>query len=231
MLKPASGLPRKIARRVLCLGAHCDDIEIGCGGTILRLLREEPGCVIYWNVFSCTPLRKREAVKSAELFLEGAKSKKVLFRNHRDSYFPIQYKKIKAEFEELKSRFAPDLILTHYRDDLHQDHKAISELTWTTFRDHLILEYEIPKYDGDLGRPNLFVPLPAATCERKVELLLEGFPSQRDRRWFTPDTFWALLRLRGVEAGSPSGFAEGFHCHKAVLGPIMPGGPRAVAGP
>jgi len=217
MLKPASGLPRKIARRVLCLGAHCDDIEIGCGGTILRLLREEPGCVIYWNVFSCTPLRKREAVKSAELFLEGAKSKKVLFRNHRDSYFPIQYKKIKAEFEELKSRFAPDLILTHYRDDLHQDHKAISELTWNTFRSHLILEYEIPKYDGDLGRPNLFVGLDRETCERKARYICQSFASQRPKQWFTADTFLALQRLRGIESNAPDGFAEGFHCRKLLL--------------
>lgn len=217
MLKPAIGRPTTIARRVLCLGAHCDDIEIGCGGTILRLLQEEPDSEIYWNVFSCTLVRKREAMKSAWLFLEGAKSKKVVCRNHRDSYFPTLYKNIKTEFEKLKNQFAPDLIFTHYRHDLHQDHKVISELTWNTFRSHLILEYEIPKYDGDLGSPNFFVGLDRETCERKARYICQSFVSQRTKQWFTADTFLGLQRLRGIEANAAGGFAEGFHCRKIVL--------------
>jgi LmbE family N-acetylglucosaminyl deacetylase len=217
MLGPAIGKPRKFARRVLCLGAHCDDIEIGCGGTILRLLREEPGREVYWKVFSSTPVRKREAAKAAELFLHGARSKKVVIRNYCDSYFPSLQGRIKAEFERLKKEFAPDLIFTHYRNDLHQDHKVISELTWNTFRSHLILEYEIPKYDGDLGAPNFFVSLDRQTCERKARYICESFASQRAKHWFTADTFMALQRIRGVESNAVEGFAEGFHCRKLVL--------------
>jgi LmbE family N-acetylglucosaminyl deacetylase len=217
MLRPAIGKSKKFARRVLCLGAHCDDIEIGCGGTILRLLREEPTCEIYWKVFSSTPIRRREAVKSAILFLRGAKSKKVVIRNYRDSYFPSLQRHIKVEFERLKKEFAPDLILTHYRHDLHQDHRLINELTWNTFRSHLILEYEIPKYDGDLGTPNFFVALDRETCERKAKYICESFASQRTKHWFTADTFLALQRIRGVESNALDGYAEGFHCRKLVL--------------
>jgi LmbE family N-acetylglucosaminyl deacetylase len=217
MLGPVGGASRKFSRRVLCLGAHCDDIEIGCGGTVLRLLREEPGCEIYWKVFSSTPIRKREAVKSAGLFLAGAKSKKLVINSFRDSYFPSLYGRIKAEFEKLKKEFAPDLILTHYRHDLHQDHRLVSELTWNTFRSHLILEYEIPKYDGDLGAPNFFVGLDRRTSECKAKYICDSFASQRTKHWFTAETFLALLRLRGIEANSPDGFAEGFHCRKLVV--------------
>jgi LmbE family N-acetylglucosaminyl deacetylase len=217
MFGPSIGKTQKFARRVLCLGAHCDDIEIGCGGTILRLLREEPGCKIYWQVFSSTPVRKREAIKSAGLFLDGAQSKKVVIRSYRDSYFPSLHGRIKGEFERLKKEFAPDLILTHYRHDLHQDHRVISELTWNTFRNHLILEYEIPKYDGDLGAPNFFVGLDSATCERKAKYICESFASQRTKQWFTADTFLALQRLRGIESNALKGFAEGFHCRKLLV--------------
>lgn len=217
MLRPAIGSPRKFARRVLCLGAHCDDIEIGCGGTILRLLREEPGCEIYWKVFSSTAVRRREAIRSAGLFLGGAKSKKVVIRNYRDSYFPSLHRRLKVEFETLKKEIAPDLILTHYRHDLHQDHRVICELTWNTFRSHLILEYEIPKYDGDLGAPNFFVALDRETCERKAKYICESFGSQRMKQWFTADTFLSLQRLRGIESNASDGFAEGFHCRKLVL--------------
>jgi len=213
----AIGISLKFARRVLCLGAHCDDIEIGCGGTILRLLREEPGREIYWKVFSSTPVRRQEGVKSAALFLNGAKSKKVVIGNCRDAYFPSLYRRIKGEFEALKEQFAPDLILTHYRYDLHQDHRAICEHTWNTFRSHLILEYEIPKYDGDLGTPNVFVGLDRETCERKAKYLCQSFASQRTKHWFTSDTFLALQRIRGVESNALGGFAEGFHCRKLVL--------------
>lgn len=211
------GSPAKPLRRVLCLGSHCDDIEIGCGGTILRLIRENPEIEIYWKVFSSTPVRKREALQAASLFLAPVKKKKVVVRNYRDGFFPSLHTQIKGEFEKLKKDFVPDLILTHYRHDLHQDHRVICELTWNTFRSHLILEYEIPKYDGDLGVPNFFVGLDRAICERKAKHILDAFASQRGKQWFTPDTFLALQRLRGIEANSPGGFAEGFHCRKLVL--------------
>ena len=203
-------------RRILCLGSHCDDIEIGCGGTILRLLREHPEVEIYWLVVSSTPVRRREAARAASLFLAPAKKKKVVIRNYRDTLFPSQQARIKGEFEKLKKTFSPDLILTHYRHDLHQDHRVICELTWNTFRSHLILEYEIPKYDGDLGAPNFFVGLDRATCERKAQHILDSFVSQRPKQWFTAETFMGLQRIRGIEANSPGGYAEGFHCRKLV---------------
>jgi LmbE family N-acetylglucosaminyl deacetylase len=211
------GSARQPLRRILCLGSHCDDIEIGCGGTILRLLRENPGIEVYWKVFSSTPVRKKEAVRGAKLFLEAGKKKKVAIHKYRDRFFPSYQAQIKGEFDKLKKEFAPDVVLTHYRHDLHQDHRVICELTWNTFRSHLILEYEIPKYDGDLGTPNFFVGLDRATCERKAEHILEAFASQRDKQWFTADTFMALQRLRGIESNSPGGYAEGFHCRKLVL--------------
>jgi LmbE family N-acetylglucosaminyl deacetylase len=204
-------------RRILCLGAHCDDIEIGCGGTILRLLRENPECEIHWQVFSSSPVRKREALKGARLFLGPAKSKKAVVRNYRDGFFPTLHPRIKMEFEKLKNKFIPDLILTHYRHDLHQDHRVICELTWNTFRNHLILEYEIPKYDGDLGQPNFFVPLEQDTYKKKISYITQAFETQRAKRWFEPETFLALMRLRGMECVSPSGYAEAFYCRKLVL--------------
>jgi len=204
-------------RRILCLGSHCDDIEIGCGGTILRLLREHPGAVIHWNVFSSTPIRKREALRAADVFLAEAKEKKVAIKKFRDSFFPSLHARIKGEFEKLKQEFNPDLVLTHYRHDLHQDHRVINELTWNTFRNHLILEYEIPKYDGDLGAPNCFVALDRFTCDRKAKYILDSFPSQRTKQWFTADTFLALQRVRGIESNAVGGYAEGFHCRKLVL--------------
>jgi LmbE family N-acetylglucosaminyl deacetylase len=211
------GSAERPLRRILCLGSHCDDIEIGCGGTILRLLREHPEVEIYWIVFSSTPDRKKEAVRAENLFLALAKKKKVVIRNYRDTLFPSQQAQIKGEFEKLKKTYAPDLILTHYRHDLHQDHQVICELTWNTFRSHLILEYEIPKYDGDLGAPNFFVGLDRATCEQKAKYICETFVSQRTKQWFTADTFLALQRLRGIESNVSHGLAEGFHCRKLVL--------------
>jgi len=224
------GRPREGAYRVLVVGAHADDAEIGCGGTVLHLIGQGLPLRVTWVVLSAGGAREREAHGSAAAFLKDAEQADVVVRSFRDGFFPWLGAEIKELFETLKP-VEPDLILVHRRDDAHQDHRLVAELTWNTFRDHLILEYEIPKYDGDLGQPNLFVPLPAAACERKVELLLEGFPSQRTRRWFTPDTFWSMLRLRGIEAGSPSGFAEGFHCRKAVVGSIMPGGSRPASHP
>jgi LmbE family N-acetylglucosaminyl deacetylase len=217
MLRLTLGEPGKPPRRILCLGAHCDDIEIGCGGTILRWLQEDPQREIYWLVFSSNPVRKREAIKGARLFLEGAKSRKVVIRNYRDSFFPTLHRQIKMEFEKVKKEFVPDLILTHYRHDLHQDHRVICELTWNTFRNHLIMEYEIPKYDGDLGAPNVFVGLDRETCERKAKYICGSFASQRGKQWFEAETFLALQRLRGVESNAPDKYAEAFHCRKLVL--------------
>lgn len=204
--------------RLLCLGAHADDIEIGCGGTLLRLFAERPDTEVCWAVFSGTELRRAEAEASARDYLSALRaSAAVTVHDFREGYFPAEIAAVKDEFEKLKRAFQPGLILTHYRDDLHQDHRILSELTYNTFRDHLIWEYEIPKYDGDLGNPNLFLPLEEAHCRRKVAGLLERFTSQRERVWFTADTFMAMMRLRGVGCHAPSGFAEAFYCRKAVL--------------
>ena len=203
--------------RVLCLGAHSDDIEIGCGGTILRMMTEVPNVEVRWVVLSARGARKQEAVASAKRFLRAAGRKRIVVKQFKESFFPYVGDKIKAFFEQLKVEFDPDLILTHYRHDLHQDHRVVSDFTWNTFRDHLIWEYEIPKYDGDMGVPNVFSPLSRGVCAEKIGLLMEGFGSQRSRRWFTDDTFWAILRLRGVEAGSVSRFAEAFYVRKLIL--------------
>jgi LmbE family N-acetylglucosaminyl deacetylase len=202
--------------RVLCLGSHSDDIEIGCGGTVLRLLEDNPNCEIYWVVFSATAERRREALKGAQLFLKGAKTKRVLVQEHRDSFFPFVGDRIKEDFERLKKEFVPELILTHYRHDLHQDHRLISDLTWNTFRNHFILEYEIPKYDGDMGCPNFFVPLDESILRRKMAYVFKTFRTQSQKPWFTEDTFRAVLRLRGVESNAPGKYAEAFYCRKLV---------------
>jgi len=210
--------PAGPAFRVLCLGAHSDDIEIGCGGTLLSLLNDCDHAVVRWVVFSSSEIRAREARQSASAFLARALEQEIIVKSYRDGFFPFQGEKIKEDFEVLKREFHPDLIFTHFRDDRHQDHRLISDLTWNTFRNHLILEYEIPKYDGDLGQPNCFVPLEATVCSRKTEILIECFKSQQSKRWFDRDTFMALLRLRGMEANSPTRFAEGFYLRKVVLG-------------
>jgi len=206
-----------VPRRILALGAHADDIEIGCGGTLLRLLAERPGTEVHWAVFCATPEREREARASAAAFLRDAGRSTVDVLGHRDGFLPYSGAAVKDAFEELKRRFTPDLVLTHHRHDLHQDHRLVSELTWNTWRDHLVLEYEIPKYDGDLGAPNFFCPLPAATLERKVALVLEHFRSQAGKHWFTPELFRALPRIRGMECVAPEGVAEAFYCRKAVF--------------
>jgi LmbE family N-acetylglucosaminyl deacetylase len=202
---------------VLCLGAHADDVEIGCGGTLLALVAAHPDVRVNWVVFSGSEQRAYEAKASAARFLEGAAEAHVETKHFQDGFFPYIGSDVKQFFETLKHRSAPDVIFTHFRDDRHQDHRVISELTWNTFRDHLILEYEIPKYDGDLGHPNLFVHLNEATCKRKVRGILEAFQTQRNRHWFTEDTFMSLLRIRGIEAAAPDGYAEGFYCRKAVF--------------
>jgi LmbE family N-acetylglucosaminyl deacetylase len=203
---------------VLCLGAHCDDIEIGAGGTVARLVEEHPGLSVTWVVFCSTDLRAREARASAEAMLAGVKAKDIVVKAFRDGFLPYQGGEVKEAFEALKIRATPDLILTHYRGDLHQDHRLVSELTWNTFRDHFILEYEIPKFDGDLGAPGVFVPLDEAQVRRKTDHVLRSFPSQAARSWFTEETFRAILRLRGVESNAPGGYAEAFYCRKLILG-------------
>jgi LmbE family N-acetylglucosaminyl deacetylase len=208
--------------RILCLSAHSDDIEIGCGGTVLRLLEERPASEVHWVVFSANGARESEARASAESFLTGARAKAIVTKSFRESYFPAAWTEIKDFFEETRRAFEPDLVLTHHPRDLHQDHRVVAELSWNTFRNHLVLEYEIPKYDGDLGNPNFFVPLEQDVCRRKVRNVLVSFPSQASKPWFREDLFLALMRLRGMECHAPSGYAEGFCCRKAVLG--GPGG-------
>ncbi|MBW8889561.1 MAG: PIG-L family deacetylase [Fibrobacteres bacterium] len=201
-------------KTVLALGAHCDDIEIGCGGALLRLLKENPGLEVYWIVFASNPVRKSEAEKSAGLFLAGAAKAEVRVHAFRDGFLPYHGIEVKEAFEVLKAQVNPDLILTHYRQDLHQDHRLISELTWNTWRNHLIWEYEIPKYDGDLGVPNVFVELPESVFRRKVELIREGYPTQWGKNWFSEDTFLGLMRIRGMECQAESSYAEAFYGRK-----------------
>jgi LmbE family N-acetylglucosaminyl deacetylase len=202
-------------KRILALGAHPDDIEIGCGGTILRLAGEPRELELLWVVFAATPERAAEARASAKAFLEGVPTTKVVVRDYRDGFLPYSGSAVKDEFEALKREFSPDLIFTHYRDDRHQDHRLVSELTWNTWRDHFILEYEIPKYDGDFGSPNFFAALPASNLDRKIDLILRHFPSQAAKPWFTADLFRAVARIRGMECTAPEGLAEGFYARKA----------------
>jgi LmbE family N-acetylglucosaminyl deacetylase len=202
---------------VLCLGAHCDDIEIGCGGTILRLIAEQKVARVDWVVFSGNELRAAEARRGAEYFLAGVGQRNVEVHSFRDGFFPYVGAEVKGEFEKLKQRINPDVVFTHHRHDLHQDHRLLAELTWNTFRNHLVLEYEIPKYDGNPFEPNTYVTLDEGTCRRKVDGIMAAFASQANKGWFTPDTFMATLRLRGVECASPTKFAEAFVCRKMVL--------------
>jgi LmbE family N-acetylglucosaminyl deacetylase len=201
---------------ILCLGAHSDDIEIGCGGTLLHLKKAYPRVKFHWVVLSAEGLRGNEAAKAAELFA-GDSEHSVTLKNFRDGFLPYVGAEVKNFFEETRKRVNPDVIFTHWRGDAHQDHRLISELTWNTYRDHLILEYEIPKYDGYMGRPNLFVPLEAPLVEHKVDYLFQAFQSQQSKRWFERETFLSLMRLRGMESNSPSGYAEAFHVRKVVM--------------
>jgi LmbE family N-acetylglucosaminyl deacetylase len=203
--------------RLLCLGAHPDDIEIGCGGTVLRLAAEIPLLAVHWVVFSGNAVRAAEARASAAAFLDGAAEARVEILDFRDGFMPFDGARAKEAFERLKGEIEPSLVLTHCQGDAHQDHRLIAELTHNTFRDHLILEYEIPKHDGDLGNPTLFVPLSEAQARRKAASLVEHFKSQQARRWFAEDTFLALMRLRGAFSGASAGYAEGFYCRKAIL--------------
>ncbi|HVD05650.1 MAG TPA: PIG-L deacetylase family protein [Gemmatimonadaceae bacterium] len=203
--------------RVLAVGCHADDIEIGCGGTILHLIESLPSVEVWWVVLRARDARAEEVHRSAEAFLDGAAGRRIIVSEFRDGFFPYDGGAIKDFFEDLKPQISPDLIFTHNRKDLHQDHRVASELTWNTFRNHLILEYEVPKYDGDFGTPNVFFHLTEAIAKRKVENLLEFFQTQRDRRWFTDDLFLSALRIRGMESNSPTRYAEGFYGRKVVL--------------
>jgi LmbE family N-acetylglucosaminyl deacetylase len=201
--------------QVLCIGAHSDDIEIGCGGTVLRLLAEHPGAHVHWVVLSANDEREKEARASAAAFLEKAGSSTVEVERFRESYFPYVAAEVKDFFNALRRRVDPDVVLCHHRFDEHQDHRTVAQLVWNTFRNHLVLEFEIPKYEGDLGHPNFFVALSDADAERKIALLEEHFGSQRDKSWFRPETFAALMALRGVESGTRN--AEAFHARKLVF--------------
>lgn len=202
---------------VLCLGAHSDDIEIGCGGTILRLAEQYPGTVFHWVVFSATGVRHAEAQQAANLFVGPTALQGPMLKEFPDGFMPFVGAEVKAVFEELKGKVSPDIVFTHSRRDAHQDHRLLAELTWNTFRDHLVLEYEIPKYDGDLGQPSVFVPLSTELYQKKVDSIMEAFRSQHNKRWFQAETFLSLMRLRGMECNAPSGYAEAFYCRKLIL--------------
>lgn len=208
---------RNRPRHILCLGAHCDDIDIGCGGTLLKVLSRRERWRVTWVTFSSVPERAAELKASAHRFLARADQMSVVTHAFRDSYFPSQYAEIKDAFEALRDLADPDLIFTHHRFDRHQDHRLVGELTWNAFRRHLIFEYEIPKYEGDLVTPNVYVSLEPSQIERKIRTLLGAYRSQRAKPWFTADTFRALMRLRGIESGAASGWAEGFHASKMLV--------------
>lgn len=204
-------------KTILLLGAHCDDIEIGCGASVLHLKEQYPDLHWHWVVFSSNKVREQESRKSADAFLQGVKHKNVIIKKFRNGYFPFVGAEIKDYFEQLKKEVSPDIIFTHYRDDLHQDHRTISQLTSNTFRDHLILEYEIMKYDGDLGQPNIFMTASNENLTDKIDYLFEFYSTQHDKQWFTRETFHSLMRLRGIECNSPSGFAEAYYSRKLLL--------------
>jgi LmbE family N-acetylglucosaminyl deacetylase len=214
------GLPGGVPRSIVCIGAHCDDIEIGCGGLLMQLCAANPGIEISWFIAAAPAPRAEESRRAAGKLLAGCTAYTLETHEFPDGLLPFSGLELKHRLREFAAtraqRLPVDLILTHYRDDAHQDHRFLCELTWQTFRDHVILEYEIPKYDGDLGQPNWFVPLERATVERKLEYLLGCFDSQRDKPWFDAEVFRGLMRLRGVECRAASGFAEAFHLRKGV---------------
>jgi LmbE family N-acetylglucosaminyl deacetylase len=204
--------------RVLCIGAHCDDIEIGCGGTVRMLQSRGRKPTIDWVVLSGSEERRLETQRAMHMLVETPCRGELLFGDFADGRFPAEYAGIKDFCEALKRLPAPDLILCHERDDRHQDHRLVNEMIWNTFRDHVVLEYEVPKWDGGLGHPNVYVPLSADEAGAKVDALLAAYASQAGRDWFNRETFVAMLRLRGIECRSPSGYAEAFHGRKLVFG-------------
>ena len=207
----------KAPLQILCLGCHSDDIEIGCGGAVLKLAAEYKEAEFHWVVFSANGVRASEAASAAKQFVDPSRLKTVILKEFRDGYMPFAGAEIKDVFEDLKRVVFPDIVFTHSRQDAHQDHRMIADLTWNTFRNHLVLEYEIPKYDGDIGRPNVFIPLSTGECNEKVRLIVDTFKSQSDKGWFEAETFKSLMRLRGMECNSPSGYAEAFYGRKVIL--------------
>jgi LmbE family N-acetylglucosaminyl deacetylase len=203
--------------RLLCVGAHSDDLEIGCGGTVLTWLASMPAVDVTWVVLSAEGIRATEARRSARALLARATTRKIIIADFRDGFFPSQYADVKCYFEELKREVDPDVVITHWLHDRHQDHRLAAELTWNTWRNHLVLEYEIPKYEGDLATPNVYIPISTSLARRKISHLNRCFSSQRSKDWFAADTFLGLMRLRGLESRSPSGFAEAFHARKLVI--------------
>ena len=199
------------------MGAHSDDIEIGCGGSILRLLTEYKDVEVHWIVLGSSGQRNKEAISSAKKFLKNAKNINIIINNFKDSFFPYNGGEIKRFFEKIKKKVSPDIVFTHYRHDLHQDHRLVSELTWNTFRNHLILEYEIIKYDGDIGVPNFFIHLEDRICQNKISIIMDSFKTQRGKDWFTSEVLYSILRLRGMESRAPENYAEGFYCRKFVF--------------
>jgi LmbE family N-acetylglucosaminyl deacetylase len=218
MLRLAPELPARQPLRLLCIGAHSDDLEIGCGGTVMTWLAGRRKTEVTWVVLSAEGARAAEARRSARALLARASSQRVVIAAFRDGYLHGQYIEVKDLFEDLKKEIDPDVVLTHWLQDRHQDHRLAAELTWNTWRNHLVLEYEIPKYEGDLAPPNAYVPVSASAARRKVDHLRRHFSSQKRKDWFVAENFLGLMRVRGMESRSPSGFAEGFHARKLVLG-------------
>ena len=217
MLQMTLGIGASV-KSALFIGAHCADIEIGCGGTIQRIVAANPNVRVHWVTLSSNAVREKEARRAASMLLKDAIAPDVRIESFKESFFPYCGADIKAYFERLKREIEPDVVFTHYRQDLHQDHRVVNELTWNTYRNHQILEYEIPKFDGDLSVPNGFSPLTRAQLDVKTQVILECFESQRSRSWFTRSTFEAIARLRGIECNAPEGFAEAFYVRKMSLG-------------
>jgi LmbE family N-acetylglucosaminyl deacetylase len=203
--------------RILCIGAHSDDLEIGCSGTVLAWLKAFPEVDVTWVVLSANDERRKEARRSATALLRAARKSEIILGDFRDGYLPAQYADVKEFFEHLKTSVDPDVVLTHWLEDRHQDHRLVAELTWNTWRNQVVLEYEIPKYEGDLKQTNVFVEVPVRLAQRKVAHLQKHFVSQRSKYWFNPENFLAIMRLRGLECRSSSGFAEAFHARKLLL--------------
>jgi LmbE family N-acetylglucosaminyl deacetylase len=214
MIKTTFSLPGNKGMNILLLGAHCDDIEIGCGGTILKMIADYNISEVKWVVFASNETRQEEAIRSGQQFLANVKNADLQVYSYTDGYLPTVWSDIKDEFENIKKSFSPDIIFTHYRDDLHQDHRVVNELTWNTFRNHQILEYEIPKYDGDLGNPNLFVSLEEDQAKHKREIIFNSFKSQLNKQWFDEELLNAMMRIRAVECASDTKFAEAFYARK-----------------
>ena len=216
MLPLTFGTEIRSALEVLCIGAHCDDIEIGCGGTVLAIQRRYARCKVHFLVLTSTPARRAEATAAAKALVKRSARGQVRICEMPDGLLPAHFVAVKAEFERMKKMVNPDLVLTHHALDRHQDHSLISHVTWQTFRDHLIWEYEIPKFDGDLVTPNMYVPLPSALAARKIALVMRTFSSQLSKPWFKAENLEATMRLRGLESRSRSGYAEAFHCRKLL---------------